>query len=83
MDPVISFGRVLRRLRKDAGFSQEKLALDAEIERNFVSLIERGVNQPTIRIIFKLAAALHTTPSQVLSLVEEDMKNQPQPKKGF
>lgn len=75
MDPVISFGRILRRLRKQAGLSQEKLAFKAEIERNFVSLIERGINQPTIRVIFKLSAALQTTPSILFSLVEEDMKN--------
>jgi transcriptional regulator with XRE-family HTH domain len=33
-------------------------------------LIERGVNQPTITIIFKLAAALEMKPSQVIELVE-------------
>lgn len=76
MDPVVSFGRVLRKLRKDAGLSQEKLALEAEIERNFVSLIERGVNQPTIRSVFKLAAALKTSPSAIFALVEADLRGE-------
>jgi transcriptional regulator with XRE-family HTH domain len=44
--------------------------LEAEVERNFVSLIERGINQPTIRVMFKLAKALGTTPSQMLQEVE-------------
>ena len=74
MDPAISFGRVLRRLRKEAGLSQEQLALEAGIERNFVSLIERGVNQPSIRVIFKLARALDIPASEMLAIVEEDIR---------
>ena len=71
MDPAIAFGQVLRTLRKNAALSQEQLALDAGIERNFVSLIERGVNQPSIRVIFKLAHALAISPSAMLILVED------------
>ena len=61
---------MLRRVRKEVGLTQEQLSLEAEVERNFVSLIERGVNQPTIRVLFKLAKALGTTPSQMLLEVE-------------
>lgn len=75
MDPVSAFGRVLRRVRKHAGLSQEKLALESEIERNYVSLIERGINQPSVRIIFKLCIALELKPSQFFALVEEEMAN--------
>ena len=70
IDPAAAFGVVLRDLRKKAHLSQEQLALEAGIERNFVSLIERGVNQPTIRIIFKLAAALHIEPSEMIKATE-------------
>jgi transcriptional regulator with XRE-family HTH domain len=55
--------------------TQEQLSFEAGIERNFVSLIERGVNQPTVRVLFKLAAALGTSPSAMLSLVERALKN--------
>jgi transcriptional regulator with XRE-family HTH domain len=68
--PGEAFGRVLRTLRVERGLSQEALALEAGVQRNYVSLIERGVNQPTITIIFKLAAALEMKPSQVINLVE-------------
>jgi transcriptional regulator with XRE-family HTH domain len=68
--PVEAFGKVLRAIRCERGLSQESLALEAGIQRNYVSLIERGVNQPTITIIFKLAAALEMKPSQVIELVE-------------
>jgi transcriptional regulator with XRE-family HTH domain len=74
LDPAIAFGHILRSLRKEAGLSQEQLAFEADIERNFVSLIERGVNQPTIRIVFKLANALGTSPSTMLGLVEEELR---------
>ena len=68
--PGEAFGKVLRTLRTERGLSQEALALEAGVQRNYVSLIERGVNQPTITIIFKLAAALAMKPSQVIEHVE-------------
>jgi len=68
--PVEAFGKVLRALRAKRGLSQEALALEAGVQRNYVSLIERGVNQPTITIIFKLAAALAMKPSQLIEHVE-------------
>ena len=69
--PNVAFGQVLRRLRKERQLSQESLALEAGIQRNYVSLIERGINQPTITILFKLAAALDIQPSLLLAEVEE------------
>jgi len=69
--PNISFGKVLRQLRKDADLSQEELALEADIQRNYISLIELGRNQPTITTIFKLANALKIKPSKLVHLVEE------------
>ena len=75
MDPGVIFGQILRELRRDAGFSQEQLAFAAGVERNFVSLIERGVNQPTIRVIFKLAQALGVPASKIIQSVEEKLKS--------
>jgi transcriptional regulator with XRE-family HTH domain len=70
--PGEAFGKVLRALRVERGLSQEALALEAGVQRNYVSLIERGVNQPTITTIFKLATALEMKPSQVVELVEKE-----------
>lgn len=78
MDPVIVFGQVLRRIRKQQRLTQEQLALSAEVERNFVSLIERGVNQPTIRVLFRLSRALGMNPSEILREVENEIKHQPE-----
>ena len=73
MDPSELFGKVLRGARKSKGMTQEQLALNAGVERNFVSLIERGVNQPTIRVLFRLAAALGTPASELIRRVEQEI----------
>ena len=71
MSPQEAFGKVLRDLRLARGLSQEALAHEAEIQRNFVSLIERGHNQPTIGTLWKLAEALEVSPSEMLKGVEK------------
>ena len=70
MDPGLAFGKVLRAVRREVGLTQEQLAHAAEIDRTFVSLIERGERQPTIRVIFRLAEALRVTPSRLIELTE-------------
>jgi transcriptional regulator with XRE-family HTH domain len=72
--PSQSFGITLRECRKKAGLTQEELALEAGIERNYVSLIELGRNQPTITMIFKLAKALNIKPSKLMTLTESKIK---------
>ncbi|OBY90137.1 transcriptional regulator [Pseudomonas sp. AU11447] len=69
-----AFGVVLRRKQKEAGLSQEKLAEKADIQRNYVSLLERGEYQPTIGVIFALATALECSPSALIMEVETMMK---------
>jgi transcriptional regulator with XRE-family HTH domain len=70
LDIGLAFGKTLRKRRKEAGFTQEGLALEADVQRNYVSLIERGVNQPTITTVFKLAGALGCSPSSLVEDVE-------------
>jgi transcriptional regulator with XRE-family HTH domain len=48
----------LRRLRKKQGLSQEELAYRANIDRTYISSIERGVYAVTIDILDRLARAL-------------------------
>lgn len=70
----VAFGIVLRKVRKAANLSQEALALEADLQRNYISLIELGTNQPTITTIFKLARALKIKPNELIVLVEQEMK---------
>jgi transcriptional regulator with XRE-family HTH domain len=48
----------LRRLRVARGLSQENLAVDAGIDRTYVSRLERGLENPTVGILEQLAQAL-------------------------
>jgi transcriptional regulator with XRE-family HTH domain len=47
--------RNLRRLRVRAGLSQEILAVDAVIDRSYVSRLERGIENPTVAMLEKIA----------------------------
>ena len=71
MEIAKAFGIVLRELRKEAGLTQEGLALDADLRRTFVSLLELGQQQPTLTTIFKISSALNIEPSRILKLVEQ------------
>lgn len=74
MDPGLAFGRVLRTVRREVGLTQEQLALAADIDRTFVSLIERGERQPTVRVLFKLAAALHVSAARLIQMTEDQVR---------
>ena len=59
--------RNLRVLRKQKGLSQEELAFQAGINRNYVGQIEREEKSPTVDIIEKLCGSLGVSPSAFLS----------------
>lgn len=67
---AVAFGQVLRDRRLAAGLSQEKLALEAGLDRTFVSLLERGGRQPTLSTLWRLAEALRIRPSDLVTAVE-------------
>jgi len=50
--------RNIRRLRVGRGLSQETLAVDAGIDRTYVSRLERGLENPSVAVLEKLAIAL-------------------------
>jgi len=62
-----AFGLVLRDMRQRAGLSQEALADAANIDRTYVSLLERGLRQPTLETLFSLSRALNVSPSTMIS----------------
>lgn len=57
----------LRRLRTERGLSQEAFADHAGIHRTYVSDLERGARNPTIRVVERLAVALNVTPAELLA----------------
>lgn len=50
--------RNLRKIRVRRGLSQESLAVDAEVDRTYVSRLERGLENPTVAVLERLAGAL-------------------------
>lgn len=72
--PNIVFGKVLRELRLKSGLSQEGLGFAADLQRNYISLMELGQNQPTITTIFKLSNALGIKPSELIKMIEGEVR---------
>ncbi|MDQ3964602.1 MAG: helix-turn-helix domain-containing protein [Actinomycetota bacterium] len=66
-----ALAEVLREARVAADLSQEALANEAGLHRNYVSQLERALHSPSIATLFRLAAALGTTPSRLLRRVED------------
>lgn len=56
----------VRRARKAAGLSQEDLALEADVDRTYISQVERGKRNVTIVVLARIAKALKTTPDRLL-----------------
>jgi transcriptional regulator with XRE-family HTH domain len=77
-----AFGEVLQSYRKRKGISQEKLAETSKLDRTFISLLERGLRQPSLSTLFRLAHALDTTASTLVRAVEERMRNSESPIDG-
>lgn len=73
-DISVKLGQIIKNLRKGANLSQEDLALEAELQRNYISLIELGKNQPTIHVIFKIGYALNIPPHKIIKMLEEQME---------
>jgi transcriptional regulator with XRE-family HTH domain len=70
---AIAFGERIRYLRQARALTQEQLAERAGVHPTFISNIERGWSQPTLRTILSLAHALDSRPGELvdeLPLVE-------------
>lgn len=55
---ALAFGELLRNLREERRLSQEALAAEAGITRTYPSLLERGLRQPSLAVVFVVAKAL-------------------------
>lgn len=57
----------VKTLRTELGLSQETMALEAGIDRTYASQIERGVSNPSLRVICAVAEILGVEPADLLS----------------
>ncbi|SFE22544.1 Helix-turn-helix [Paenibacillus catalpae] len=61
-----NIGENIRAIRKQKGFSQEQLALRAEINGSYMGQVERGEKSPTIDVLSKIALALQCPLEQLV-----------------
>ena len=66
LDIQKKFGDKLRQIRKQKGLSQEKLALKCGLHRTYISDIERGSRNVSLKNIEKIAKALGISPKALL-----------------
>ena len=71
LDPSAAFGQLLRKHRLRQKMSQEALAAKSGYERAFISLIELGKTNPSLRSIFDICGSLQMKPSVFLRQVEQ------------
>ena len=64
---AINIGERIRYYRKLRGWSQETLALQAELNPAFLGHLERGLKSPTVKTLEKIAAALDISMSELFA----------------
>jgi len=57
---VSRLAKQIKELRQSAGLSQEALAFAAGVDRTYVSQLERGVANPSIKILYRLSVILNS-----------------------
>lgn len=68
-----AFGEVVRQCRLKAGLSQEELAFEAGLTRNYISNIELGQKSPSLDTIEVLARALEISASSLIARAERSL----------
>jgi len=66
-----AFGEVLRARRKEKGLSQEKLAEMCDLDRTYISMLERGIHQPSLTAFLRLAQAVDVAAAEMVEAVRK------------
>ena len=66
---LVLLGITIRKHRIEQGFSQESLALAADLDRSYVGGIERGEHNLTIMNLLKIAKTLNIQPYKLLKKI--------------
>jgi transcriptional regulator with XRE-family HTH domain len=72
-DLKASFGKVLKGLREQKGLSQQELADYSEVDRTYISDLERGLHYPTLNVVFKLSEILEIKPHEFIQKVDKQL----------
>ena len=74
MNPAAAFGRALRSFRMSLKLSQERLAQESGLDRSYISLLERGIRQPSLTTILQIAQTLKLPARELVAKVEEELR---------
>ncbi|HEX8385158.1 MAG TPA: helix-turn-helix transcriptional regulator [Rubricoccaceae bacterium] len=69
-----AFGVALRTRRTASGLTQDALAEAAGVTTQFVSMLERGVNQPSLHTVLRLAAGLGVAAVDLVAGTDEELR---------
>jgi transcriptional regulator with XRE-family HTH domain len=69
MDVRRQLGFNVKALRAERGLSQEELAFESRLHRTYISGVERGIRNPTVTVVRKIADALKVPASRLLDEV--------------
>jgi transcriptional regulator with XRE-family HTH domain len=68
--PELAFAKALQEIRKRRKVSQEELGFESGYHRTYISLLERGKMNPSLRTLLSLGAALDTPAAELVARVE-------------
>lgn len=71
MNSANAFGQSLRYFRTNLKISQERLSQESGLDRSYISLLERGLRQPSLNTILKISKALDISSVKLIKKVEE------------
>ena len=77
MDLRQTFAANLRRLRHARGLSQEELAYEADVNRTYISKLEKGATYVGLEIIGKVAKVLQVEPVELLKALPRSQRRKP------
>jgi transcriptional regulator with XRE-family HTH domain len=75
MDLRVQVGLNVRRVRSSKGWSQEELAFRSGLHRTYISGVERGLRNPTVLVIGRLAETLGVAPIDLFRRVAAGPKS--------
>ncbi|HZF24039.1 MAG TPA: helix-turn-helix transcriptional regulator [Burkholderiales bacterium] len=70
----LAFGRAIRALRATAQVAQERLAFDSDVDRGYMSGLERGLHSPTLDTVLKLLWKLDISFVEFAIVFERELK---------
>jgi transcriptional regulator with XRE-family HTH domain len=70
-DPaLVALGETIRSLRKAQGISQEELAHRSQVDRAYMSSIERGTQNPGVMTIFRIAEGMNISVAEIFAVAK-------------